>query len=514
MPSLEQILDGLGTFLRVGGSVYNGQRADAAGEKTAAAQRAAGDSALLVADYNARQFERQADFIRTRGESLRQITDYNARQYTQRAGQIRKQGEQIVTAGNVEENATREQTAQIIGSQQAGYAAAGVMIDRGTPAAMQISTARQGEVDALRIRDNYINKYQANAFEAAQADEQANIIRAEGQAEYELNQFQEQQARDQAGLIRLQGEQEKQSAYNYAAASEDEGENARDASNVDALTSLITSPVATKWLTDLITGGSGAVTGGSGSGTTGTPSPVWDKIKTGVLTVGAGVVGGVAGQELGEELTGRQANNNWGAGIGGVAGATIGLSSAALGAQFGSFAGPVGALIGAALGGLVDAAFGGRSYSHNSGFFLKDLPAVKNDGDREKFDVEPFESGLTPVGFRRRDTKDEAIEVIAPFRALDKVIVDIGKEFGKTVTADYVTGYDEKGEGNGVFLGSAWEDGQAGVPIAQQLEKYGTDLLKSLAPQMSATGFQSVMQAGNMEQKLVKLREVLAAEAE
>jgi TP901 family phage tail tape measure protein len=63
------------------------------------------------------------------------------------------------------------------------------------------------------------------------------------------------------------------------------------------------------------------------------------------LNVGAGLLGGWAGTSLGESLFGREANSGWGAAIGGFAGSMTPL-------------GPIGTMIGSAIGGMLDAAFG------------------------------------------------------------------------------------------------------------------------------------------------------------
>jgi hypothetical protein len=502
----EGFFEGLGTLLKVGGGLNSANKSADGLDKTATSYRQAGDNALIVSGMNSAAY-------RKLGDNALVVGQFNSKQYEMRADQFRKKGTEIARKGVAEENDLRSEVARIISSQRAGYAAGGVIINRGTPAAMQIGTARAGEVDALRIRDNYLSLLDDNDFEIKQSLGQAELSRIQGQQQYDA-------AYNTAAIIDTEGGFAKAAAYNSATAMEREGDNMENASYLDAAGNLISSPVAQKWLIDAfkgLGGGSGPGTMG-GTGGIGIPaptgggasSPTWGTSTAGQVVLGAGatVVGGYAGQKLGEEITNRQVNSNWGAGFGGAAGYVVG---AKMGATYG---GVWGALIGAAIGGLVDAFSGGRSYSHNSGFFLKDLPAVQNDGDREKFTVEPFDSGLQPVGFTRRTDKEEATTVIDAFRGLDKIIFETGKEFGKTITADYVTGLDEKGQGSGAFIGMAGEDGQPGKLVSDQMEQYGTELLQSLQGQVSEEGYARIMAAPTVEDKIKTMREVLAAEAE
>src|SRR5690606_32443470 len=112
------------------------------------------------------------------------------------------------------------------------------------------------------------------------------------------------------------------------------------------------------------------------------------------------------------------------------------------------------------------------TYSHNAGFLLHDLPGV--DADR-KFQVDPFASGLAPVGFNRRTSEGEAGAVIDSFRAYDTELTDIARKTGLTVNYDNTNfgGYDEKGKGAGIFFGSAYEDGSgSGTALDQQLDRF------------------------------------------
>lgn len=56
--------------------------------------------------------------------------------------------------GELEEKQSRLRTSQMIGSQRAGFAANGVVIDEGSALDVTADTAILGEQDALTIRDN------------------------------------------------------------------------------------------------------------------------------------------------------------------------------------------------------------------------------------------------------------------------------------------------------------------------------------------------------------------------
>lgn len=70
-------------------------------------------------------------------------------------GRLETAAKRTVQAGFEAEDDIRTNTAEVISTQRATYAARGVLIDTGTPAAMQIGTAQRGEIDALRVRRNY-----------------------------------------------------------------------------------------------------------------------------------------------------------------------------------------------------------------------------------------------------------------------------------------------------------------------------------------------------------------------
>jgi hypothetical protein len=186
------------------------------------------------------------------------------------------------------------------------------------------------------------------------------------------------------------------------------------------------------------------------------------------------------------------------AGAGGIAGSIGGIASSA-----GSALGSVGS---AALGGLK--AIGGGAmnvlgaipgwgwalaglgtaaalldkeptYSSNAGFLLKDVPGASAD---RKFDVAPFASGFDPVGFARREDQSKAIEVIDAFRAVDAALAEIYAAAGSPLVPavhQNIRAFSETGEGYGVYMGLAAEDGKSrGMPLEQQLAYYASEVVR------------------------------------
>ena len=123
----------------------------------------------------------------------------------------------------------------------------------------------------------------------------------------------------------------------------------------------------------------------------------------------------------------------------------------------------------------------GGTMSANAGFLTHDVPGAKAD---QKFSVSAFDSGISPVGFARRESQDNARNVIEAFRAVDSGIVDLFAAAGKTltVTGKEIGGFDEHGNPEGAFDGSDSEDGSArGTDMEGQLTAYARYLLSAAA---------------------------------
>jgi hypothetical protein len=134
----------------------------------------------LTAGYNEKKAaSAQADAYKEQAIHIKTVGELNARQLERRADQLDKLAGYTREAGNIEENKVRAATKKTIGAQRAAIAGGNIHVDTGTPAALQISTARQGEVDALIVRDNTRIADEAIQFEAMVTREQAEITRVE-----------------------------------------------------------------------------------------------------------------------------------------------------------------------------------------------------------------------------------------------------------------------------------------------------------------------------------------------
>jgi hypothetical protein len=68
------------------------------------------------------------------------------------------QGENAQYLGAEEERRVRRDVRMLIGAQRSGYAGQGVVVSSGSALEMQMDTARLGEEDILRIRNNTANE--------------------------------------------------------------------------------------------------------------------------------------------------------------------------------------------------------------------------------------------------------------------------------------------------------------------------------------------------------------------
>jgi hypothetical protein len=103
-----------------------------------------------------------------KGKFDNEVSKYNARNLENEATRIRNKG-------NQEEGKQRRATAELISKQRASAGASGVDIDSGSPLQLQEDARTLGEVDALRIRQNFRD-------EARVRDDASLLARAEGQA--------------------------------------------------------------------------------------------------------------------------------------------------------------------------------------------------------------------------------------------------------------------------------------------------------------------------------------------
>jgi len=136
--------------------------------------------------------------------------------------------------------------------------------------------------------------------------------------------------------------------------------------------------------------------------------------------------------------------------------------------------------------------------SSNAGFLLRPV----GDGDRQ-FDVPAFDSGFDPVGFARREDQTAAVQVIDTFRQYDAALTSIANAAGLNVNygSNNFGGFNEKGQGGGLFFGSANEDGRAtSVPVEQQLNQFVGQWIKGLGGQVDQSLISDVLAAGSADE--------------
>jgi tape measure domain-containing protein len=233
----------------------------------------------------------------------------------------------------------------------------------------------------------------------------------------------------------------------------------------------------------LIGGGSAATTAAMGAGGA-------------IGGVGASVAGGTVAGGVG-------AAAGAGAGGGMLAGAGAALSGAGSSIMAGLAAIPG---WGWALGGAALAAKlldDSGTMSGNAGMLIR--PTAGADG--RTFDVPAFDSGFDPVGFARRQDQGMANQVIDVFRADDAVLTALAKASGIDVNynANNFGGYDEKGRGNGLFFGTANEDGKnTGVSIEEQRTQFVSQWLRGLGGQVDQSVINEALSAGSADAMIAK----------
>jgi hypothetical protein len=190
------------------------------------------------------------------------------------------------------------------------------------------------------------------------------------------------------------------------------------------------------------------------------------------------------------------------AGGGGIMAGITGAASSAGSAILGGLAAIPG--WGWALGGaaLIASQIEKETPSGNAGFLIRDLAG---GGDGRTFDVPAFASGFDPVGFARREDQTAATAVIDTFRQYDAALTNIATAAGLRVNygSNNFGGFNEKGQGGGLFFGSANEDGRAtSVPVEQQLTQFVGQWIKGLGGQVDQALINDVLAAGSADDML------------
>ena len=141
--------------------------------------------------------------------------------------------------------------------------------------------------------------------------------------------------------------------------------------------------------------------------------------------------------------------------------------------------------------------------SSNAGLLIHDAPGA--DADR-KFAVDAFASGFAPIGFARREDQSAANEVIDVFRKYDASLTQIARAAGLSVnySNNPFGGFDEKGQGNGLFLGTAAEEkkGVTSAPISEQLTKFTKQWVEALGGQIASGDREYLLSSSSADQLL------------
>jgi tape measure domain-containing protein len=171
-------------------------------------------------------------------------------------------------------------------------------------------------------------------------------------------------------------------------------------------------------------------------------------------------------------------------------------------------------LAGVAVAALAAAALAEKpTYSSNAGLLIHDAPGASAD---RKFAVSPFASGFSPVGFARREDQGAATAVIDVFRKYDASLTEIANAAGLKVnfTNNPFGGFDERGQGNGLFLGTAAEQGKGitSASMSEQLTQFTKQWVEALGGQISAQDKSYLLASGSADVLLERAAELGKAE--
>ena len=206
----------------------------------------------------------------------------------------------------------------------------------------------------------------------------------------------------------------------------------------------------------------------------------------------AGFLGNLTGGKLAEAIFNKEANSNIGATLGGIIGSVIpGL----------------GTFLGSAIGASLDVVFGGDgNVDVAAGFKLganPNQPLLSPDTPTREganqFRVDPFASGLAPVGFAERADNSQAQEIIEIFRRIDETFVGISRAGGITVDfsqVDFSGGAGLRGS-NEDFFGLAGENQLGAQDLEQQTVTLLRQYFEAVSDQLTTEVKQAVDEAEN-----------------
>ena len=299
-------------------------------------------------------------------------------------------------------------------------------------------------------------------------------------------------------------------------------------SAIESVKRIIAEWLAMKAMVMLgIPGGSisGGGVGGGGGGISGAASSA---VSSGIGGAARSVIGSIMGGGSAAAATaapgGVAATMGTGAGIG----STIAAGASAIGSTIAGGASAAGTAIASGASNLVALAAANpvtaaiiaaaalaaalskeETPSANAGFLIRDLAG---GGDGRTFDVPAFDSGFDPVGFARREDQGSAVAVIDSFRAYDSVLTQLAEGAGLKVdyNSNNFGGFNEKGQGGGLFFGAANEDGKnTSVSIADQQEQFVKQWITGLTGQVDQSLINDVLAAGSADE-MVKRASAIA----
>ena len=125
----------------------------------------------------------QAASARKAGAQARAQGEYAGNVQEQNALLAEINADDALARGTLDENQLRGTVKGILGAQRTGYAGSGVDLSSGSVADVTADTALQGEVDALRIRNNAKFEQWGYQVEAAQLRSGATMSRQAGRSQ-------------------------------------------------------------------------------------------------------------------------------------------------------------------------------------------------------------------------------------------------------------------------------------------------------------------------------------------
>lgn len=113
------------------------------------------------------------------------------------------------------------------------------------------------------------------------------------------------------------------------------------------------------------------------------------------------------------------------------------------------------------------------------------LTMAKTGGmsDANIFQMEEFESGFAPLGFKQNATNEQAEASVKPLREIDAALTALTKEAGFDVNLSGHTfnGLGVEGSGPGTVLGTFIEEGkEKGTTIEKQMDNYAAEWVKAV----------------------------------